>query len=85
MVACKKGYEQVVRALLDSPKTEIQREDHDGRQALFHAVEGNHTGIVVLLLDHGALIDAPSDSGQTALFMAARNGLAKMAYHLIAR
>ncbi|KAL3487501.1 ankyrin repeat-containing domain protein [Aspergillus germanicus] len=85
MMACKKGHEQVVRALLDSSKTEIQLEDHDGRQAVFYAVEGNHTGIVDLLLDHGALIDAPDDSGQTALFMAARNGLGKMAYHLIAR
>jgi ankyrin repeat protein len=84
MMACAKGYEQVVRALLASPKTEIQPDIY-GRHALFHAVEGNHTGIVDMLLDHGAPIDAPEHSGQTALFMAARNGLAKMAYHLITR
>ena len=42
----------------------------DGKSALFHAVNGNHAGMVRLLLDRCADVDIPSADGRTPLLAA---------------
>lgn len=48
--------------------------NRSGWSPLLYAASGPEPRTVVLLLDHGAAIDAPAPNGSTALMMAARYG-----------
>ena len=70
MLACIKGNLPIVKLL-------IKREadiNHPGWTPLHYAASGGHTGIMRLLLDESAYIDAESPNGTTPLMMAARYG-----------
>ncbi len=70
MMAALKGHTAWVRRLVERG-AQVQRE---GWSPLLYAATGPATDAVQLLLDKGALIDAPSPRGDTPLMMAARFG-----------
>ncbi|KAL4782879.1 ankyrin repeat-containing domain protein [Aspergillus varians] len=55
--ACKSGNEAMVHLLLDAG-CDPNNTDKFGRTLLFHAVDGNHRGLVVFLLQAGADVNA---------------------------
>ncbi|MGN1209181.1 MAG: ankyrin repeat domain-containing protein [Duodenibacillus sp.] len=69
MLAAFKGNETLVRALLDKGAS-VNR--HSGWTPLHYAAAEGHEAIVSLFLEKGAHVNARTDSGVTALYMAAR-------------
>lgn len=72
--AARKGFEPLVRLLLDKGIAVDSRPNTYSKTALHHASGEGHTPIVQLLLDRGASINIQGASGQTALHFAALNG-----------
>lgn len=75
MLAASKGYEEIVRALLDNgadanAKNSINRDE----TALLLAAFSPHTAIVKALIDRGADVNATLDAGWTPLMLAAGAG-----------
>ena len=81
MMAALKGHTVWVRRLVERG-AQVQRE---GWSPLLYAATGPATDAVQLLLDKGALIDAPSPRGDTPLMMAARFGAESSVGLLLAR
>jgi uncharacterized protein len=81
MMAALKGNEEWVRRLIERG-AQINRQ---GWTPLHYAATGAQTKLVVLLLDKGADIEAPSPNGTTPLMMAARYGSQQSASLLLAR
>ena len=74
-IASFKGYEKVVRMLLDNdPKADVNAEDNNSKTPLHMASQWGHEKVVQMLLDKGADVDAPNDNGWTPLHFASRNG-----------
>jgi ankyrin repeat protein len=65
------GNEGEVIRLLDADPTLLDREDEDGDRPLASAAWHGHLGMVRLLLERGANINATGDGGDTALHLAA--------------
>ncbi|KAK3360961.1 hypothetical protein B0T24DRAFT_120609 [Lasiosphaeria ovina] len=71
--AAQKGYEVVVRQLLDRG-ADVEAKDKSGWTPLLRAIEYGQEAIVRQLLDRGADVEAKDDWGQTPLSWAAGNG-----------
>ena len=70
MLAAMGGHEKVVRRLLQAKAPII----HSGWTPLIYAAFQGHGGIVDMLVERGADLDAQAPNGMTALIAAARNG-----------
>jgi len=81
MMAALKGRLEWVRRLLDRGAAANRK----GWTPLHYAASGPEPQVLTLLLDRGALIEAPSPNGTTALMMAARYGDERSVDLLLAR
>ena len=81
-IAAMRGNDDAVRQLLNN-EAAIDARDNEGRTALHHA--GHHLGIIDLLVDHGANIDATDTHGQTPLLIAVMRQSLTTVTHLLAR
>lgn len=70
MLACEKGYGDIVTLLLDKG-ADVNARNAGGGTPLYVATYNRHLDIVRLLLDRGAEINAASDVGFTPLMVAA--------------
>ncbi|PUU82431.1 ankyrin repeat-containing domain protein [Tuber borchii] len=70
-----RGYEGIVKLLLDRKEVDTNSRDNDGRTPLLYAAEGGHEEIVKLLLHRNEVNpDSRNNSGQTPLLCAAEGG-----------
>lgn len=81
MLAALRGHVDWVRRLLDRGAA-LERA---GWTPLHYAASGPETGVVALLLERGARVDAPSPNRSTALMMASRYGPESTVNLLLAR
>ncbi|KAL3459138.1 ankyrin repeat-containing domain protein [Aspergillus heterothallicus] len=65
------GCSETVKALLTSDKININAGSRPGRTPLSYAAYRGHARIAVLLIQHGASVDAKNKRGRTALSLAA--------------
>ena len=72
IVAARKGYDAVVRVLLDHGAS-IDLANTSGRTSLYIACLMDHAVVVRVLLDHGASIDQANNNGATPLYIACQN------------
>lgn len=72
--AAEYGHETVVFYLLQRGVDIEQKDDENGRTALHRAARDGHTGVVRLLLSHGAQISVKDRYEQTALYLGVRKG-----------
>ncbi|KAL4118454.1 hypothetical protein PRIC2_010779 [Phytophthora ramorum] len=71
----QKGYEDMVRMVVTNKLVpDIDCANENGWTALLYAASNDHTGIVKLLLDHGASLEARNYQGMQALHLAASQG-----------
>ncbi|KAL4167380.1 hypothetical protein KRP22_012866 [Phytophthora ramorum] len=71
----QKGYEDMVRMVVTNKLVpDIDCANENGWTALLYAASNDHTGIVKLLLDHGASLEARNYQGMQALHLAAAQG-----------
>jgi ankyrin repeat protein len=73
MMAALKGHEELVKRLIERD-ADVNK---PGWAPLHYAATGGHVGIIELLLEHHAFIDAQSPNGTTPLMMAAQYGSPK--------
>ena len=74
-LAAQKGYEAIVKLLLDTGKVDADLKGKDGRTPLWLAAQNGHEAIVKLLLDTGKVdADAKDIDGRTPLSLAAEKG-----------
>lgn len=72
MWAAQKGYENIVKILLDSRRIKINEQDSSGMNALMYACQYHHESIVKLLLQQpGISVNTQTKKGDTALILAA--------------
>ena len=74
IVACKFGYKGVVKMLLRDPRLRIDRVDHLGSTALWHACEEGHPSIVRALMGRNANVNRPDTMKKTPLIAASERG-----------
>ncbi len=67
--AASTGVPEIVVALLQKGMDVNVRGEHDSLTPLHFAAQNSHVGVVRLLLDAGAEIDAPSKDGETPLML----------------
>ena len=79
------GYEEITRLLLSTCHEHLEDRDNDGDTALHSTALRGHVGVVRLLLDGGAIIDALNDVGRTPLHWAARGGHLEVIDLLVSR
>ena len=72
--ACKEGYLEAVRRILEEKTADVNSKSDGGTSALSVACIHDHTKIVTILLEYGADIDASESGGFTPLMYAARQG-----------
>jgi ankyrin repeat protein len=75
LASAMQDHADVVRALLADSRVDAEESDADGTTALMAACSKGHFKIVKLLAEHGGLINAQNNEGQTPL-MFAYNGKA---------
>jgi ankyrin repeat protein len=84
--AVRRGHvEEVVRLLDADPHLMEAREDEEGNTPLVMAAIHGHAGVVRLLLERGADVNASDNSEHTALQYAAREGHEEVACILLSR
>lgn len=72
--AADRGYEEIVKLLIDSGKFDLDYTDSSGEAPLVVAAANGHEGIVKLLLDSGKFnLDYTDSSGKTPIFVATAN------------
>ena len=74
MIAGSNGHTETVRYLLCLPEVEMDGANNCGRTALHGAVKWEHADVVQVLIDAGADIEARTNSGWPALFIASASG-----------
>ena len=72
--AAWRGYEAVVKLLLDTNKVDIDSKDNDALAPLLWAAKCGHEAVVKLLLDKGAKKETENEEGRTPLSLAAEKG-----------
>lgn len=79
IAAAQLGHVDMVKALLDTGRFQINHADEDGRTPLFQAAMRGHTDVVRLLISHDPfpLANTKDRYGATPLIAAARNGHAE--------
>ena len=80
--ACKAGDAAVVATLLDGDKKLPAAQDAGGWRPLHHAAAGGHVGVIDVLLERGAKVDAKDKRGGTALLAACNAGRREAALRL---
>ncbi len=82
IIAVLDGRTDIVKALIDSPKTDVNAKDNDGDTALIEAATHGRTDIVKALIGSKADVNAKNNDGDTALIVAVRYNYTKM-IHLL--
>ncbi|GFN85059.1 ankyrin repeat domain-containing protein 29 [Plakobranchus ocellatus] len=72
MLACQKGHDSVVKALLEK-NASVDTTEKDGCSALMLACQNGHDSVVKALLEKNVSVDTIKD-GCTALMLACQNG-----------
>ena len=72
--AAAESKEDLIKALMNHPETDINRAGKAGKSPLSQASEKGHTKIVRLLLSKGADVENTDKEGRTALSLAAAQG-----------
>ncbi len=89
MMAIQANYFQIAIPLLDHLKLDITRKDINGNTALSHAIISRHSALATRILDkHGhnvRLIDSTNWIGDSALFLAAKDGQEAIVKHLLSK
>lgn len=83
--ACQRGYEEVVKRLLDTGLNIDSLRDLNGRTPLMAAICSRNTRVFLLLLSRIRNVDERDHEGQTALFIAANIGNAQIVHFLLSR
>jgi ankyrin repeat protein len=73
-IAAGEGYEEEVIRLLDADPALLDMEDEDGDRPFAEAAWRGQLGVVKLLMERGANINATGYAGSTALYLAAGGG-----------
>ncbi len=63
----------------------VHLHDKDGKSMIQHAVETGRTGVIDILMQRGANVDAPDNNGMTPLMSASLRGFTKMVQFLVLR
>lgn len=63
----------------------VNLRDKDGKSMIQHAVETGRTGVIDILMQHGANVDTPDNNGMTPLMSASLRGFTKMVQFLVLR
>ncbi|MDI1227178.1 MAG: ankyrin repeat domain-containing protein [bacterium] len=63
----------------------VQQRDKDGKTMIQHATETGRTGVIDILMQRGANVDAPDNNGMTPLMSASLRGFTKMVQFLVER
>jgi ankyrin repeat protein len=82
-IAAVHGLEARVEDIVNQCPDVIDRINHLGKSALHDAVERNRTGVVRILIQHGATIDLKDNEGRTALSWAAHKDNIEIANFLL--
>ena len=72
--AARAGHGDTVRALLSSPKADVNGRDEHGNTPLIEATRFGHDDVVQALLVAKADVKVKNDEGKTALMLAAEGG-----------
>ena len=86
ILAAQEGYYEIVNALLDHERLEINFKDMNGNTALFHAIQTEHTEIAECVLDRkdkSLDLNCQNLLGRTALILAATKGQNDMVDQLL--
>lgn len=81
-IAAYKGFERVVKLLLDGG-ADINAQENNDATALILAAGAGHQEIVKLLITRGAEVNTQNSQGNTALILAAEKGYLQVAQQLI--
>ena len=82
-LAARDGHDNVVHALLSDSQCLVDAKGQDGYTALYYSCIYRHVDIVRILINHKANVNARTDSGDTPLTLAARNGYYKLVHVLL--
>ena len=74
MIACHKGYFNIVRLLLTRNDIDVHLQEENGRNVLMIARARGYIKIVELLLQNGANVNEKNKYGWTALMFACERG-----------
>lgn len=69
-LSANKGYVEITSELLATGQVDPDAADNNGTTSLHLATQGNHKGVVKVLLDHKANVNAANIEGKTALHIA---------------
>ena len=83
--ACNRGHVAIVSEILKAQLQVINISNDTGESALHLAVYAGNMNIAEQLLDHGAIVDAKNDYGETPLFYAARRNMPALIRLLLQR
>ena len=73
-LAARDGHDDVVHALLSDSRCPVDAKGQDGYTALHYSCRYGHVDTVRTLVNHKANVNAKTDSGDTPLTLAARDG-----------
>ena len=85
VVASAYGNNEIVKLLLEHPECNVNICIRGGEIPIHHAAREGCKDVMTTLLNHGAILDAKDDLGDTPLLLAAQNGHSELVYQLITR
>ena len=81
MRSAKRGYEDIVRFLLDNGAN-VRARDVNNKTALMGAAKKGHLGIVKMLVEAGSDVNSHDDNGRTSLMRASFLGQSLSLIHI---
>ena len=77
--------EAVAAFITEKGDAVVHLRDKDGKTMIQHATETGRTGVIDILMQRGANVDAPDNNGMTPLMSASLRGFTKMVQFLVGR
>ena len=77
--------EAVAAFITEKGDAVVHVRDKDGKTMIQHATETGRTGVIDILMQRGANVDAPDNNGMTPLMSASLRGFTKMVQFLVGR
>ena len=84
-LAARRGYDEIVKVLLDQPNVDVNAKDGSGKTPLHLAASEGHRKICQVLLNFGADIREVSADRTTSLHSAILNGHSEIARMILKR